>query len=859
TEEYNPFIGTGDNHYSTANLGWLDASHPLMDGVSQVTGYFRDYVSLASNATLVAQWDDEELFVAVKDDKNVIYVNVGIGDSRYHSWGSDDLEQLLTNALFFGGFPWLAAIPESGQLLPGASMDFQIKFDAREIIGGNHDAYVVVTARDAVSQQVTIPAHLFVYPPVMTVTPEAFEVVLVQGESTVETMTIGNEGESELRFEIDMGGDEPVLPPIPYDMPSKVTVKTKDKVAPTRDVAPAKVVTLPSSMGGPDGYGYTYRDSRDPNGPAYEWIEIATPEGGSGLEIDLLTGEDDAVFWSLTLPFAFNFYGTDYTDLAISTNGTIFFEDGYMDYENQPIPQENYYDINRFIAHFWDDTYVYPGAIYYLFEEDRAIIEFYQTSMCCPSPDWGTWQVILFANGNILFQYKEMDFGEGGGYGDYGVSAVIGIQGDAYTGLEYSAYTPSLEDEMAILFVSPDWLQIEPTAGTVPAAGSEAISLTLDASYMLPGVYESGFTIRSNDPDRLEFKVPVMMRVLPTPIDPPQIIAIEDVPDDQGGWVVVGWRAAPDDQYFSDHPVASYSVWMRKPYTSEEQAPILADKLDGDIGVSLAPALAAQLSEDGKWIGIGSIDAVQDSIYAFPVPTLADSNQTGAHWTVVRISAHTADPYNYVFSEADSGYSVDNIEPGVPLDLAAVSTGEGVQLSWSYDMDAVEDFQYFAVYRGQTADFEPVHPDSTYHRTTETTFVDAQVILGVVNYYRIAAVDHNGNTSELTGAVSGSLLSLMDGTSIPETFALHQNHPNPFNPSTTIRFDVPEASDVKLVVYNILGREVIRLREGYLDAGYHQVVWNGRTATGREVPTGVYVLRLTSKTYTQNIKMVLMK
>ena len=62
-----------------------------------------------------------------------------------------------------------------------------------------------------------------------------------------------------------------------------------------------------------------------------------------------------------------------------------------------------------------------------------------------------------------------------------------------------------------------------------------------------------------------------------------------------------------------------------------------------------------------------------------------------------------------------------------------------------------------------------------------------------------------------------------------------------------------------LVVYDLRGREVTRLAEGQREAGYHQVTWAGRDAAGREVPTGIYIARLSTPGYTKSIKMVMMK
>ncbi len=72
-----------------------------------------------------------------------------------------------------------------------------------------------------------------------------------------------------------------------------------------------------------------------------------------------------------------------------------------------------------------------------------------------------------------------------------------------------------------------------------------------------------------------------------------------------------------------------------------------------------------------------------------------------------------------------------------------------------------------------------------------------------------------------------STVAIDEVDGLPAAYALHQNYPNPFNPSTTLRFDLPAATDIHIVVYDLLGREVARLVEQRLEAGYHQLVWNG--------------------------------
>ena len=81
--------------------------------------------------------------------------------------------------------------------------------------------------------------------------------------------------------------------------------------------------------------------------------------------------------------------------------------------------------------------------------------------------------------------------------------------------------------------------------------------------------------------------------------------------------------------------------------------------------------------------------------------------------------------------------------------------------------------------------------------------------------------------------------------SLPEAFSLNGNFPNPFNPTTTISYELSNAGQVNLVVYDILGRQVISLVNGQLPAGEYESTWNGLDANGNVVPSGTYLYRLT--------------
>ncbi len=93
----------------------------------------------------------------------------------------------------------------------------------------------------------------------------------------------------------------------------------------------------------------------------------------------------------------------------------------------------------------------------------------------------------------------------------------------------------------------------------------------------------------------------------------------------------------------------------------------------------------------------------------------------------------------------------------------------------------------------------------------------------------------------------------------PGSYALYQNFPNPFNPATTIGFDLPEAGSVRLSVYDLLGREVVTLLNGDRAAGHHTVNWNARDARGQPVSSGIYFYRLEAGSNKLSQKMLLSK
>ncbi|MFQ5583194.1 MAG: choice-of-anchor B family protein [Calditrichia bacterium] len=105
----------------------------------------------------------------------------------------------------------------------------------------------------------------------------------------------------------------------------------------------------------------------------------------------------------------------------------------------------------------------------------------------------------------------------------------------------------------------------------------------------------------------------------------------------------------------------------------------------------------------------------------------------------------------------------------------------------------------------------------------------------------------------------GNVVGIEDRPELPLVFALGANYPNPFNPTTTIPYQLPRASEVKIIVYNMLGQKVRTLLNESKEAGFHSAVWDGRNESGAQVSSGIYLYRIEAGEFRRVRKMILMK
>ncbi|MBN1290495.1 MAG: T9SS type A sorting domain-containing protein, partial [Candidatus Latescibacteria bacterium] len=93
----------------------------------------------------------------------------------------------------------------------------------------------------------------------------------------------------------------------------------------------------------------------------------------------------------------------------------------------------------------------------------------------------------------------------------------------------------------------------------------------------------------------------------------------------------------------------------------------------------------------------------------------------------------------------------------------------------------------------------------------------------------------------------------------PESIPLIKTYPNPFNPSTTIEFTLPESGFATVTIYSLAGQKIRELTADFLPAGTHTLLWDGKDTNGREVSSGIYITRMQAGNHTATGRMVLVR
>jgi hypothetical protein len=219
-----------------------------------------------------------------------------------------------------------------------------------------------------------------------------------------------------------------------------------------------------------------------------------------------------------------------------------------------------------------------------------------------------------------------------------------------------------------------------------------------------------------------------------------------------------------------------------------------------------------------------------------------------------------AGEYAYV-ADGESGLQVlpAQCQEPVPVELAwfeIVAIDAGVKVTWETSFEA--NHLGFYIYRAEAGSgrFDRVNDElveGAGRAGRHYEFVDLTTITGETYLYRLEAVGTQG------GRQTFALGSVTVGLALPAAMVLHQNSPNPFNPVTSIGFELPEASHVILRVYDVRGSIVRTLVDDRLAPSFHSIDWDGHDDLGHRVASGVYYCRLESGSRSMSRKMVLVQ
>lgn len=341
----------------------------------------------------------------------------------------------------------------------------------------------------------------------------------------------------------------------------------------------------------------------------------------------------------------------------------------------------------------------------------------------------------------------------------------------------------------------------------------------------------------------------------------PVIAGVRDIPGDQGGAVNLSWDASRLDPW-PDEAISHYSVWRAiAPQAMAQMQRASGRVISSPAEVTMdAPRGLVRVEQTAAgtyyWELLENVTAYSLPGYATTAPTHFDSTASSSEYHFFQVIAHGNDPGQWWESPPDSGYSVDNLAPAAPQNLAgAQETGTGgIRLTWAPNSEA--DLSHYTIYRGP-AGFTP-GPGNLVGESPDTFQVDGTWQWDSSDYYKVCAVDVHGNES-VCAELAPTLVTGADPLRVPAAPSLSQNYPNPFGARTSISFGLTARAQVTLRVYDVRGRLVRTLVNAEKGPATHTLSWDGRDANGLPVAAGIYFYRLKAGAFTQTKKMVVVR
>jgi len=321
------------------------------------------------------------------------------------------------------------------------------------------------------------------------------------------------------------------------------------------------------------------------------------------------------------------------------------------------------------------------------------------------------------------------------------------------------------------------------------------------------------------------------------------------------------WRVAAENSSGRSH---WSETWSFTTITGPPEAPLLVSPVNNSTAIATDTLLGWQESAGAETYQIQVSGSFDFDTVMYDTNGIAESFfeianlQYGSEyfWRVRAENSRGKSPWSTVWQ-----FTTIHPAPTAPILVSpnngTVDVTDDVVLLWNSVSTAYS-------YRIQIFNSEDSSTAIIDNPEVQNTFYKPINLLAHTTYFwRVRAVNGagEGDWSDMWSFTTGDIVSVERvKNNIPTVFSLDQNYPNPFNPVTTIRFALPADLTVRLEVYNVLGQYITTLIDGvYHTAGYYESIWDARDASGKIIPSGIYIYRITAGDFIETKSMILMK